>query len=275
MKKQLLLLATLCLLPLLSVNAQEKDDFGVWGTFEATKKINKKLKLDFEVELRTTDGFGDIERASAGVGATYKFTKWLRASAGYIFMYNQYLDEKNIKEIAVDDNDAFLGYNYNIDHAYWTERHRFHITVAGEWKIGRVEFTLRERLQYTRTNSAYTDETKYRWEATDFDENGNLLWEFTDKTEPEYKEPKNNLTLRSRLNAKWDIPKCKFTPFASAELYTRFDKWKGCDKMRYRIGTNYSINKDNSVSLYYLFEHSTDSSEANTHAIGIGYSLDL
>ena len=62
-----LLLATLALAPVLSANAQSEDDeFGVWTTIEASKKINKKLKLDFEAELRTVDGVGDIERVSFG-----------------------------------------------------------------------------------------------------------------------------------------------------------------------------------------------------------------
>lgn len=275
-KKKLLkyaLLALLAAAPLFSASAQSEDDeFGVWATFEASKKINKKLKLDFEAELRTIEGVGDIDRVSIGAGASYKLAKWLKASAGYIFMYTHSLDEKKIKE-AFDEDKGL--YDYNVDHDYWTERHRFHLSLSGEYKVGRVEFSLRERLQYTRTNSATTDETKYRWQQNFDDEGNELPSTLGTEKEPDYKKTKENTTLRSRLNVKWDIPKCKINPFASVELYTRLDEWKGCDKLRYRIGASYKINKDNSVSLFYLYQDANDDDEPKGHAVGIGYSIDL
>lgn len=263
-----LLLATFMLAPVCKTNAQDaEDEFGVWATVEASKKINKKLKLDFEAELRSIEGVGNIERVSIGAGASYKITKWLKASAGYIFIYSHNLDNKNIKDVINEEM-----YDYNVDHAYWTERNRFHVSLSGEYKIGRVEFSLRERLQYTRTNSATTDETKYRWECVDIMEE---IYELTKETEPEFKKSKQNTTLRSRLTAKWDIANCKITPFASVELYTRLDEWKGCDKMRYRVGASYKLNKKNEVSLFYLYQNANDDDEPKGHAIGIGYSLDF
>ena len=256
--------------PLFVADAQvEDDEFGVWTTLEASKKINKKLKLDFEAELRTIEGVGDIDRVSIGAGASYKPVKWLKASAGYIFIYSHSLESKKIKDL-IDEEKGI--YEYNIDHAYWTERHRFHISLTGEYKIGRVELSLRERVQYTRTNSATTDETKYKWEYTDIIEGTGDL---TPVTEPEFKKAKENTTLRSRLSAKWDIRNCKITPFASVELYTRLDEWKGCDKLRYRAGASYKINKDNEISLFYLYQDANDDDEPKGHAVGIGYSIDL
>ena len=273
-----LLLAVFAIAPFCSANAQSEDDeFGVWTTFEASKKINKKLKIDFEAELRTIDGVGDIDRISVGAGASYKLTKWLKASAGYIFLYSHSLDEKKVKwEDALEVPGYGTFYDYNIDHDYWTERHRFHVTFTGEYKIGRVELSLRERVQYTRTNSATTDETKFRWQQN-FDDNFNEIAPtlVERETEPELKEAKENTTLRSRLTAKWDIRNCKLTPFASVELYTRLDKWKGCDKLRYRAGASYKINKDNEISLFYLYQDANDDDEPKGHAIGIGYSIDL
>ena len=267
------------ILPFTTVNAQSEndDEFGVWTTLEASKKINKKLKLDFEAELRTIEGVGDIERVSLGAGASYKFTKWLKASAGYIFIYSHSLDEKKLKTddpLIIDGIGTF--YDYNIDHSYWTERHRFHLSITGEYKVGRVEFSLRERLQYTRTNSAVTDESKYRWHQQ-FDENYNEIEPALNlkETVPELKESKHNTTLRSRLTAKWDIAKCKVNPFASVELYTRLDKWQNCEKLRYRLGASYKINKDNSISVFYLYQDTSDDDEPKGHAIGLEYSIDL
>lgn len=264
-----LLLAVFALSPFFSANAQSDDEFGVWTTLEASKKINKKFKAAFEAEFRTLDGVGSVERYSLGARIDYKITKWLKANAGYIFIYNRKPSEKNIKDVI--DADAGL-YNYNVDDAYWTCRNRFHITVAGEYKIGRVEIGLRERIQYTRTNSATTDETKYRWGLVPPEYE---VYEQTVTTVEEFKDSKENTTLRSRLTAKWDIPKCKINPFASVELYTRLDKWKGNDKLRYRIGASYKIDKDNSISLFYLYQDTNDDDEPKGHAIGIEYSIDL
>ena len=268
-----LLMAAFILAPVSGANAQSEDDeFGVWTTLEASKKINKKLKLDFEAELRTIEGVGDIDRVSVGAGASYKLAKWLKASAGYIFIYSHSLDSKDTKWDEPIESSGETLYGYNVDHAYWTERHRFHVSLTGEYKVGRVEFSLRERVQYTRTNSATTDETKYRWECVDI---MNERYELMQETAPELKETKENTTLRSRLSAKWDIRNCKITPFASVELYTRLDEWKGCDKLRYRAGASYKINKDNEISLFYLYQDANDDDEPKGHAIGIGYSLDL
>ena len=273
-----LLAAIFTLAPLCSVNAQsENDEFGVWTTLEASKKINKKFKLEFEAELRTVEGVSNIDRVSVGAGASYKLTKWLKASAGYIFIYSHSLDEKKYRwDDPLDIPGYGTYYDYNIDHAYWTERHRFHVSFTGDYKIGRVELSLRERLQYTRTNSATTDETKYRWEQNfDADYNDIEPTLTVRETEPEFKEAKHNTTLRSRLSAKWDISNCKITPFASVELYTRLDEWKGCDKLRYRAGASYKINKKNEISLFYLYQDANDDDEPKGHAVGIGYSLDL
>ena len=270
-----MVIAAFAFAPICNSTAQSEDnEFGIWTTLEASKKINKKLKLDLEAEMRTIEGVGNIDRYSLGAGLSYKFTKWLKASAGYIFIYSHSLSEKNIKwdePIEVVNTGEIL-YDHNIDHSYWTERHRFHISISGEYKIGRVELSLRERLQYTRTNSAVTDETKYRWECVDLIEEIYIPMQYTEK---EIKKSKYNTTLRSRLTAKWDIPKCKINPFASVELYSRLDDWKGCDKMRYRIGASYKINKDNSISLYYLYQDANDDDEPKGHAIGLGYSIDL
>ena len=269
-----LLIAMLMLAPLCNANAQGgEDEFGIWATVEASKKINKKFKVVGDAEFRTYDFVNNIERAAIGVKLEYKILKWLKSNIGYQFHYKHNPEEVKMKwdEVVTDiDENEFV--NYNIDHDYWVIRNRFYATVSGEYKIGRFEFGLRERLQYTRTSSTTIDETKYRYDIGDdilsSEDDG-----WTTKTEPEFKEAKHNLTLRSRVNVKYDIPNCKVNPFASVELYTRLDEWKGYDKLRYRLGASYKINKDNSISLYYLFEDVNG--EANGHAIGFEYSIDL
>ena len=269
-----LLIAMFMLAPLCNANAQAtEDEFGIWATVEASKKINKKFKVVGDVEFRTYDFVNNIERAAIGVKLEYKILKWLKSNVGYQFHYKHNPEETSIKDPVYDEEGNFAGNEYNIDNDYWVIRNRVYATISGEYKVGRFEFGLRERLQYTHTGSATTDETKYRYDlgmdpllSTEDNE-----WLAT--TEPEFKDAKHNLTLRSRLSVKYDIPNCKVNPFASVELYTRLDEWKGYDKLRYRLGASYKINKDNSISLYYLFEDVNG--EANGHAIGFEYSIDL
>ncbi len=269
-----LLIAMFMLAPLCNADAQAtEDEFGIWATVEASKKINKKFKVVGDAEFRTYDFVNNIERAAIGVKFEYKILKWLKSNVGYQFHYKHNPEETSIKDPVYDEEGNFAGNEYNIDNDYWVIRNRVYATISGEYKVGRFEFGLRERLQYTHTGSATTDETKYRYDlgmdpllSTEDNE-----WLAT--TEPEFKDAKHNLTLRSRLNVKYDIRNCKINPFASVELYTRLDEWKGYDKLRYRLGASYKINKDNSISLYYLFEDVNG--EANGHAIGFEYSIDL
>lgn len=270
--KRALLAAMLSTMPFVSTYAtgeNDNDEFGVWTTFEIAQKANKRTKLAFDAEIRSVGGVSDMERVSIGANIDYKILKWLKASAGYSFIVSQSLAETKIKDL-IDEEKGI--YEYNVDAAYWTTRNRVYATLTGECKIGRVELSLRERLQYTHTGSATTDETKYRWEYTDLIAGtGALLPE----TVRDFKEAKHNLSLRSRLSAKYDIPNCKITPFASVELYTKLNEWKGYDKLRYRAGAAYKINKKNSLSLYYLYQDVSDEDEPGGHAIGLEYSIDL
>ncbi len=279
-----LLVAIFMLAPLCSTTAQsQNNEFGIWATFEASKKINKKFKFVGDAEFRTYDFVNNVERAAIGAKVEYKILKWLKANVGYSFMYTHKPDEISLKEFVIiedfDDNGEeikhTIGQNKNLDHDYWVIRNRVYATISGEYKVGRFEIGLRERLQYTHTCAATTNETKSVWKSATNDYTNPDSYQLFEETAPEHKKAKHNLTLRSRLSVKYDIPKCKINPFASIELYTRFDEWKGCDKLRYRIGASYKINKDNSLSLYYLYQDANDDDEPKGHAIGFEYSIDL
>ncbi len=276
---KLLFAATILVAPIQHITAQESsDEFGVWGTFEFSKKVNKKSKFVIDTEIRSIEAVSNFERIAVGAKLDYEIKQWknperviskieLKSNIGYCFIYGHYLSEKSIKEYI----DEVGEYNYNIDEAYWAARNRVYITLTGEMNIGRFEVSLRERLQYTHTGSVTIDETKYRWEKQ-----GGIKgeWAPTTEIEPELKEAKENLSLRSRLSVKYDIPNCKISPFISAELYTRLDKWQIFDKARYRAGASYKINKKNDISLFYLYED-VSGNDPNCHAIGFEYSIDL
>ena len=248
--------------------ANDSDDFGVWTSIDASKKLTDKLKLGLEGEFRTTDGLSIVDRRSLGVSLSYKAYKWLKADAGYIYM-NAYEPEKtSIKDVYGEGM-----YDYNVDNAYRVDKERLFASLTGSFKVARLEFSVRERMQYTYTHAAATMEDKYRWEYVGGNIDGDP--EPVKKTEAEYKDSKNNTTLRSRLTVKWDIRKCPIKPFVSAELFTRVDEWRFHDKIRYRAGADYKINKDNSVSLFYIYQNANDDDEPAGHAIGASYSFDL
>ena len=253
----------------------DDDNYGLWTSFEASKKINKKFKIGAEFEFRSNDYLKEVERFSAGISGQYKITGWLKANAGYIFITGYNPKSIGIKEdtewIDMNTGEIELFPNYNVDHSYWEKRNRVYLSATADYKIGRISLSLRERLQYTRTNSALIDEDKHRHDAI----LGGPRPTETVERNKELKEHKNNTVLRSRLTAKWDIPKCKVNPFISTELYSRVDKWRGFEKLRSRIGASYKINKDNAIEVYYLFEKAGEKGKANTHAIGVGYSIDL
>ena len=148
----LLLSALFILAPLCNANAQAtEDEFGIWATVEASKKINKKFKVVGDVEFRTYDFVNNIERAAIGVKLEYKILKWLKSNVGYQFHYKHNPEETSIKDPVYDEEGNFAGNEYNIDNDYWVIRNRVYATISGEYKVGRFEFGLRERLQYTHT----------------------------------------------------------------------------------------------------------------------------
>lgn len=259
-------------MPITQVFANDdNDDFGIWTSIDASKKLTEKMKFGIEGEFRTTDGVKEVDRRSLGVSLSYKPFTWLKADIGYIFM-NAYEPEETKTEVFdVVDNQTL--YNKKTDHAYRVNKDRLYLSLTGSFDIGRLEFSIRERLQYTYTNDAFTTEDKEEWYYED-------MINFADpaldtKTEVEQKDCKRNTTLRSRLTVKWDIRKCPIKPFVSAELFTRADEWRFHDKVRYRAGADYKIDKDNSFSVYYIYQNANDDDEPAGHAIGASYSFDL
>ncbi len=77
MKGRILLLA-MAMMPVFSF---AQDDFGTILSVEAEKKINKKVSLDLEAEMRTRDDVKEVDRWSGGVSVSYKLLSWLKVSA--------------------------------------------------------------------------------------------------------------------------------------------------------------------------------------------------
>ena len=244
-RKQLTVILLLLMLTATFPTLSHADDAGLITTIGASHKFNKKLSAGLEVEFRSRNTFRTAERLSLAGDVSYKLLPWLKASAGYVLLF-----DNNREKITYQDDG--VSYN-NWRPSYWGARHRFNMSLTGSYKVGRVELSLRERWQYTYRPSKMIDNF-------DFDEGE---WE-----DHEVKGKGKNV-LRSRLQAEWDIPKCKFDPFANVEFYTT----DVLDKTRFNLGVTHSLKKTHEFKLYYRYQiPGKGSDDPNIHILGMGYT---
>jgi len=255
MKFRILLLSFSLVLLSFSPAKAQSDDFGIWTEAGIEKKVSRLLTLEGELELRTRDdGFGELDRWSAGLGASYKLTDWLKASVGYSL-----LEDHNHKV-----NSSGKKYS-----DYWSTRHRLNLSLIASHEFGDLTVSLRERWQYT-----------YRPEVT-----ADRYWNYTDEdNDAVYGEPvikkgstqthtyngKGSNKWRNRVQLKYKLTK-KWRPYLNAESTVGKS---GLDKMRYAAGTEWRLTKQHVFDLFYMYQHSykDDDAEGNRHVLGIGYA---
>jgi len=228
-------------------SALADDDVGLQVSAGVSHKLNKKWSVGGDVEFRSRNNLRTADRVGIGVSGGYKLTKWLKASAGYVLL--------------IDNNHEKLTYNTDGSYnnwrpSYWGLRHRFNVSLTADYTIQRVTVSLRERWQYTYRPHKLTDNF-------DFDE---ALWEQVEV------RGKGKNVLRSKLQVDWNIPHCKFDPFASVEFY---NAWR-LEKTRIAVGVDYNINKTHYLEAFYryqILDGDDDDNEVNTHIIGLGYTF--
>lgn len=273
--------------------AQGDSDFGVWTSIEGSTKLNKKLELSVEGEYRTQDMSTMTERIAGAVNLSYKdknFLPFLKADVGYTFMYMNYPGETDIKyevyeedeyddagdlihsagDLLLDAEGNLIPKHMNVNAPYWTTRHRATASLTGSVKWGRFKFSLRERYQYTYRMAAECDRERYYY-FSDFGE-----WDLENaEVTTDEKKAKSDHKLRSRLSVSYDIKKCPWEPFAEVEVYNELDNAFAFDKVRYTIGTEYKINKEHKLKVYYRYQDYADMDEASAHVLGIGYAFEF
>ena len=279
MKSVRRILGTACLVMAASTVAAQSD-FGVWTSIEGSTKLNKKWELSLEGEYRTQDMSAMTERVSGAVNLSYKDKKvpFLKADVGYTFMYMQYMGNTEVKyqtddegNYIFDAEDNLVPKHMNVDAAYWTARHRATASLTGSFKLGRFKFSLRERYQYTYRMAAQCDRTRYYYFAYPFNE-----W---DMENPEYmvddKLAKSDHKLRTRLQTSYNVKGCPFEPFAEVEVYNELDNAMALDKVRYTVGTEYKINKEHKLKVFYRYQDYAALDEASGHVLGLGYAFEF
>ena len=177
------------------------------------------LSFEAGVQLRLNNDLGSVDRIQTSVGAKYEVCKHFSVGADYILING-----------------------YESDAQSWDmPRHRLNINATGSLKVGRVELSLRERLQTTiRTDSV------------------NL-----------FEKPKSAVILRSRLMAEYKIRHSRWTPYALFELHNTLNAPKvvpnyksatlSCDNYitRYRagVGAKLRISRNHRLDFYYYFDY--------------------
>ena len=245
-RKQLIASLLLLLYSALFPTLSHADDAGLVLSVEASHKLKKGLNVDLEGEFRSRNNFRTADRVSLGAGINYKLLSWLKAGASY--------------ELLIDNNPEKLTYQEHGEYnnwrpSYWGLRHRFNVSLTASRKVKRVELSLRERWQYTYRPSKVVDNF-------DFDE---VMWEDNEV------RGKGKNVLRSRFQLEWDIPKCKYDPFASVEFHTT-DR---LEKTRFIVGVAHSIKKTHEFKLFYRYQtvnRHGDDDESDIHMLGLGYT---
>lgn len=196
---------------------QNSNDFRgrVEGNFEFEPV--KDLSLEAGVQLRLKDDFSTVDRIQTSVGAEYEVCKYFSVGADYVL---------------INGRD---GSNWN------RPRHRVNANLVGTVKIGRVELSLRERLQTTfRTDSVNR-----------------------------YEKPKGEMILRSRLMAEYSIRHSRWTPYLLFELHNTLNapgvvsNYKSdpyytdnyITRYRAGIGAKLRITRSHRLDFYYYFDY--------------------
>lgn len=250
------LLATLIFLSC-SWGAKAQSEGGLLMSAEVSKKMDRQWSVGLEADFRTRNDFKTVDRWGLSAAADYKFSKWLKADAGYAFL-NYNMREK-VEHYTSEKGNAKIHWRPS----YWGVKHRFHLSLTADHKFGRaLKVSLRERWQYTyRPSKAVT-----RWTFREDPANQDMR---LDDDYVRSGEGKNQ--LRSRLQVEWDKKRALFTPYVSMELY---NSWE-IEKIRYTAGTDIRLDRNNALSVYYRFQDMRNVDEEDydpdMHMLGISY----
>lgn len=225
MKRLFITLVTLLSVAVVSAQSTHKptiaesNDFRgrVEGSFEW--EPIKHLSLEAGLQLRLNNDFGSVDRFQTTVSATYDVCKYFDVGIDYALINN-----------------------YDAEVKGWEKpRHRANLNLEGSVKLGRVELSLRERLQTTfRTDSV----NRY------------------EKMNPE-------MILRSRLQAEYSIRYSGWSPYLLFELHNtlnapgvvanyKSDPYTTDNYItRYRIGVGAKlrITRNHRLDFYYYFDY--------------------
>ena len=150
-------------LPPTRANAQEIDEGNdVQARLRAALEIplGQKWSLTWSEQVRTMDNFQKLDKIVSSVGVGYKPWEFLKFDIDYSLVNERQYDTEEMEvQIPVLNEDGsqkvdnMTGepiYNFemqDVETKSWGLRHRTNIDVTGMYRVGRVKFSLRERLR--------------------------------------------------------------------------------------------------------------------------------
>ena len=101
------LFTTCCALLLAAPTFAQKDEFGAWLEVEGEKKITKRIDLSLGLGMRANDNLGEVSRANAFIGGSYKACDYLKVAATYQYISD--LSRGEVKEDFKKNSGKFRG----------------------------------------------------------------------------------------------------------------------------------------------------------------------
>lgn len=271
MKK--LTLLPIALAALMALTTAKASDFGTWTDAGVTKKLGN-FSVSLDGGLRLQNNLKSVDRWSIGIGGEYKPVKFFAIGASYNFIYNYKYERRENKydtwnefddngnQVTVTEYDG-----YNVKKPFWRCKNRFNFDLTGKLPVGRFTFTLRERYQFTRANRVKSNVDKYRM-ASGYDEPQYK------RTDIKVRDAKNDSRLRSKLEVDYNIRHCPLNPYAYIEIANDMRRQMQLDRTRVGIGTDIKLNKQNKLSIGYVYQDSNDDDYDGTqHVIDISYKF--
>ena len=182
-----------------SSSFSQQNDFLSWNSIKITKKVYKRTNLAFKQGLRLRENASLVSNTFSDIKLTHKIRKKdIRLSAGYGLGFD--FDPAMIKH----NHRAFLDFNYR-------------------YKLDRMLFRYRKRLQYDLNNQS-----------------GDFLY-------------------RHKVSASYNVRKTPFEPYIGFECFINDNII--IDKLRYTTGFSHPIYKDVDFGIYYRLQRPITSKE--------------
>jgi len=234
MRKISIIIATLTLI---TINAQAQDSeatsaseptsyIAARAAAEIDWKIISGLHLTATEQLRIYAEESQMNKSYSSLEMSYKILPWLKASAGYTFIYG--------KEKITEDEKM---------------RHRGFATLTGRYSYGPWKFSLKERIQISHKS----------YEFNTFQQPENLWqnraqlkvdYEFPDKPWAPYAAVEVRHTLNGVDPASLATSKTSAGTVDYSEVY--IDRWK------FSLGTELLINEHNTLDFFLMYERKSD-----------------
>ena len=248
MEKRLIVLLLALSSAVAYVHAQSES--GLIMGVEVDKKV-KKMDVGVEADFRSRNNFKTADRWSIGLNTNYKFTKWLKADAGYSLLNTNFREKITVGTSKTKWRPS-----------YWGIRHRLHLSLSADYKVwSNLRVSLRERWQYTYR----PEQTVDRWKIDETLKTKTLDNNYV-------REGKGKHQLRSRLQLEWDQKRAMLKPYANMEFYNSLS----VEKIRYTVGTDFRLGKQHAIDVYYRFQdmkNVDEDSDPDMHYLGVGYKF--